>query len=128
MTLRFDDRQSIDVIPLNENRLSYIDRLGLAYCRLNNYEWDPLLGPKPWDFDTLPAYIPPKKFLFWRSRKQTRCKHFITWPAAQAILSIIGEANASRCHWMFELMRTEDEWLEWYIKTGHEQMRKNGIR
>ena len=31
--------------------LNKIDRLGLAYCRLNCWEWDNIIGPKPEGFD-----------------------------------------------------------------------------
>ena len=39
---------------INETELSSVDRLGLAYCRLNRYEWDNILGEKPANFDDLP--------------------------------------------------------------------------
>ena len=34
-----------------EKKLNYVDRLGLAYCRLNSWEWDDAVGPKPEGFD-----------------------------------------------------------------------------
>ena len=32
---------------IDENALSFTDRLGLALCRLNCGEWDDFLGPRP---------------------------------------------------------------------------------
>lgn len=73
-----------------ENSLSKVDRLGLAWCRLNRHEWDrELLGDKP-DGDSA-----------FRN-------------AMKAIESMIGEANISRCWYVFEVNKTEEEWFKWY--------------
>ena len=76
---------------IDESRLSIVDRLGLAYCRLCSHEWDALLGPEPEYKVDEAAY-----------RKM------------DAIKELIGEANTSRCWWNFNLKRTEDEWRTWY--------------
>ena len=34
-----------------EKELTQTERLGLAYCRLNCWEWDDFIGEKPKDFD-----------------------------------------------------------------------------
>lgn len=101
------------MIPVNETELNLADRLGLAYCRLNCGVWDEILGPKPEGFDALPDF--PVKRLF---RKKRPSKHDYVSPAIEAINSIIGIANASRCWWIFQLGRTEDEWLRWYVAEG----------
>lgn len=49
------------------------------------------------------------------SEKKQLCKEDYIRPAMRAIKSIIGDANVSRCWWLFELGKTEDEWLRWYI-------------
>ncbi|MBD5151288.1 MAG: hypothetical protein HDT16_02060 [Oscillibacter sp.] len=110
-----------------EASLSQIDRLGLAFCRLNCWEWDDIVGPKPEGFDDLrisdrfsvERYRHP--FLMWVLEKidpdtyqRGRYKFDYTHPAIEAITSVIGEANTSRCWWKFELRRTETEWWNWY--------------
>lgn len=77
-------------VGIDERKLSITDRLGLAYCRLNSYEWDDLLAGEP------------------ATDTSTCCRKMM------AIQEIIGEANTSRCWWKFNLGRTEDEWREWY--------------
>ena len=101
-----------DVIKVDESKLSWIDRLGVAYCRLNGYEWDDILGPKPEGFDELPVDS-PKAGVF---RKHIPCKRDFTGPACYAIKKIIGEANASRCWWVYKLGRTEEAWFRWYTR------------
>lgn len=89
-----------------------IDRLGLAYCRLNTYEWDEILGPKPDGFDNLPKWAKKK----WPFSKKKRTKSDYVRPAMRAIERIIGETNCSRCWWVYGLGRTEEEWFRWYIR------------
>lgn len=97
---------------IDESTLSQTDRLGLAWCRLNKWEWDEILGPKPKDFDHLPKTLPNGIFVH---RSQLKSKIDYTRPAKKAIESVIGEANASRCWHVYELGRTEEEWLRWYL-------------
>ena len=73
---------------IDENALSFTDRLGLAWCRLNCGEWDDFLGGKP------PQCINRKVML--------------------AIEDIIGTANVSRCWFLFALGKPEKDWLRWY--------------
>lgn len=99
---------------IDESQFSYIDRLGLAYCRLSRYEWDDIIGPKPESFDSLPDYIVSKR----RPRRVSKhlpSKSDYVAPPIKAIRSIIGEANCSRCWWLFVLGRTESEWFQWYM-------------
>ena len=99
---------------IDEATLDRIDRLGLAYCRLNRFEWDEILGPKPDGFDDLPAY-PPKRKHSTRHGSQPISKSDYVEAAIWAIRSIIGEANCSRCVWVLGLGKTEAEWLQWYL-------------
>lgn|GEM_PF-3488221 len=92
---------------IDESALDRIDRLGLAYCRLNGWEWDEIVGPKPDGFDEMPLGI-GDDYLAPGTRS------FYIHPARVGVEKIIGEANASRCHWVFNLRRTEEEWLRWY--------------
>lgn len=98
-----------------EKELNYVDRLGLAYCQLNSWEWDDAVGSKPEGFDELPRYDNRK---FKRIRKKIKTKDDYLTPAIKRIELIIGRANMSRCWWKFELEKTEEEWKEWYITMG----------
>ena len=97
----------------DESSLTRTDRLGLAYCRLNCWGWDEILGPKPEGFDEMPdtddGYANGKRTVY-----PTKAD-YIT-PAMKGIEDIIGEANTSRCWWVFELGRTEEEWFRWYTR------------
>lgn len=94
-----------------ESALNRIDRLGLAFCRLNCWEWDELLGKKPDGFDGLPDYHKRS----WPWTKENSAKDYYIRPAIKAIESIIGPANISRCWWKFALGKSEEEWFQWYI-------------
>lgn len=96
---------------IDEASLNRTDRLGLAYCRLLQFEWDEILGDKPEGFDAMPKF----RIGNIRLHKGRKYKNDYTGPALAAIQSIIGEANCSRCWWLFALHRTEEEWFQWYI-------------
>lgn len=95
---------------IDENALNRTDRLGLAFCRLNSWGWDEIVGPKPEGFDEMPDSIPGQRWA-------PGTKSFYIGPALRGIDRIIGEGNTSRCHWIFNLRRTEEEWLQWYCST-----------
>lgn len=97
---------------VDEQTLDNIDRLGLAYCRLNSWQWDEIVGEKPKDFDSLPNY---KRGGFQNIFKKQRTKHDYIKGKMEKLISVIGEENASRCWWKFEKIGTEEEWLEWYL-------------
>ena len=91
----------------------FIDRLGLAYWRLNHLEWDELLGPKPEGFDELPNFW--EKRWPWEKRKPSKEDH--TRRPMAAIRSLIGEVNISR-YWLKYEYGCEDQWLQYYL-TGN---------
>ena len=102
---------------IDESALNWVDRLGLAWCRLNTLEWDELVGPKPPCFDDLPSE--PPRGLIARIKDENWRKHRISKkdyikPAMDSIVNIIGEANVSRCWWLFAIEESEDSWLTWY--------------
>lgn len=101
------------MLDIDDSALSGVDRLGVAACRLNHWEWDDILGPKPEGFDDLPNYT-PKRTLFRRRRP---CKADYVIPAENVIESIIGSHNISRCWWKYVLGKSEEEWFRWYILT-----------
>lgn len=96
---------------IDESELSPVERLGLAWCRLNGFEWDELVGPKPEGFDELPD-IPkaiPSKYCFVR-------RHM------ESIEQTLGHEYLNLCWWRFELGKSEEEWLrfrEELKKTDH---------
>lgn len=98
---------------IKENELDRVDRLGLAFCRLNCGEWDEIIGPKPDGFDEMVEF--DKEFHDTRRRTAWPTKHDYIGPALKGIEDIIGDANTSRCWWKYELGRSEQEWLKWYV-------------
>lgn len=98
---------------IDEDALNYVDRLGLAYCRLNSWKWDPILGAKPIGFDSLPDYDRKEGRLFHRKRPSK--SDYVGGPMT-AIEQIIGPANIDRCWWKFRLKKTEAEWFSWYVR------------
>ena len=101
----------MNVVVPDISSLNDVDRLGVAACRLNCWEWDDILGPKPEGFDSLPEYTPKRHF--WERKKVS--KHDFVYPARNAIKNIIGEANISRCWWKYILGKSDEEWFRWYI-------------
>lgn len=95
-----------------EKELNFVDRLGLAFCRLNSWEWDDIVGPKPKGFDGLPKCDNRRFKIF---QKEIKTKSDYLGPAIRRIESIIGKVNTSRCWWKFELKKTEEEWNRWYV-------------
>ena len=98
------------IIVPKESELPLRFRLGLAWCRLNTYEWDDILGPKPPGFDDLPS-VSTKSFF---KKKQPSKQDYTRKPMA-AIVSVIGKATVSHCWWLFVLKKTSAEWFRWYF-------------
>lgn len=82
---------------IDEGKLSPIERIGLAYCRLNCWDWDELIGEKPDGFEQM----------------TNEEKHGYIEPQLDRIEQILGSPYTSRCWWVYELGKTEEEWLEW---------------
>ena len=95
----------------NEDRLPLHLRLGLAWCRLNMYEWDTLVGPRPPDWDNLPTIS--KKPLFG-NRKPS--KHDYVREPMQRILFMIGRHTSLLCWWVFVLKRSPTDFLQWRLE------------
>ena len=115
------------LFDVDESALSRIDRLGLAACRLNSWMWDEYVGPKPERFEQLPNYdryflerishpflMKILSRLFPEKYAKTLTKHDFINPVIRGIESEIGEANISRCYWVYGMKRTEEEWRRWY--------------
>lgn len=102
---------------IDETKLNTIDRLGLAYCRLNSYEWDDICGKKPKDFDGLPDTGYETRRGVWRlTTKRSKCDYIL--PLIALINHIIGEENTSRCWWKFVRGKTETEWFQWWMENS----------
>lgn len=82
---------------IDESKLSPVERLGLAYCRLNCWIWDELVGAKPDGFD--------------RMTLGEKCGYIE--PQLNRIEQILGKPYVDRCWWLYEMGKTEEEWLEW---------------
>lgn len=82
---------------IDESKLSPVERLGLAYCRLNCWIWDELVGDKPDGFEQM----------------TNDEKHVYVHPQLNRIEQILGSPYVSRCWWIYVMGKTEEEWLEW---------------
>lgn len=82
---------------IDESKLSPVERLGLAYCRLNCWIWDELAGDKPDGFEQM----------------TNEEKHIYIHPQLNRIEQILGSPYVNRCWWIYEMGKTEEEWLEW---------------
>ena len=70
------------------------DRLGLAWVRLNDYEWDDILGDKPTDY-------------------KSYCNGYM-----DKIENLMGDKApmlTSWYWWKYKLNRTFKEWINWYM-------------
>lgn len=86
---------------IDETTLNFEQRLGLAYCRLNSWQWDDIVGSKLNDFDNIEDLLVKNEYLH---------------EPFQRIINIIGERNCNKYWWIFVLDKTEDEWVEWYYR------------
>ena len=98
---------------VDETQLTHEERLGLAYCRLNGWEWDELFGPKPEGWDKMPEYEYP--YTLGTKRKVYPTKFDYAKPMLFAIEKILGDAKCSYYHWRFNLGKSYEEWLQWYV-------------
>ena len=96
---------------IDESKLNWKERLCLAYCRLCHGDWDTIFGEKPAGFDELPDYTPERRF-----RKHQPCKWDYLKAPLQVLKREIGEAELSRFVLITVEGKTEEEWLDWFIK------------
>lgn len=87
-SLTIDTRANL--ASVDESKLSFRDRIGLAWCRVSCHTWDPFLGPEPEGKDAM---------------------HF----ACRALFSILGSSECSRYWHKFALGRSDEEWLRWFV-------------
>lgn len=95
----------------NERRLPIHLRLGLAWCRLNMYEWDDIVGPKPPNWDNLPTTS--KEPLF--GKKKPSKSEYVKKPM-EKIKHMIGTQTTTLCWWVFVLKKPPTDFLQWYLK------------
>lgn len=84
-----------------------IDRIGLAYCRMNGFEWDPIFGEPPKDWNNL------------YTTNKNRHKDPQFQECFRYLESRLTPRQQSMYWWTIELKRSYEEWLEWYDKHGH---------
>lgn len=113
------------MIEIDETKLNNTDRWGLAYCRFNSFEWDEYFGPKPDYFDELPEYDLDESTTPYR---RFRTKYDYVQPMIEKIEQRIGRINTSRCWWIFELGKTEEEWARWYYSDSGTTLREEVAR
>ena len=104
--------------------LTDVDRLGLAYCRLNCGLWDNILGPKPDSVVLCGSDEPTAKVIYGIAASED----IKVTEMMAAIQSIIGEANTSRCWWIFILEKSENEWFRWYTVERHFPSRVTALK
>lgn len=95
---------------VDESSLNRTERLGLAYCRLNTWQWDDLFVEKPEGFDDLPNHVFHKSVF----KKQIITKGYYIDPIMEEITRTLGEANVSWFWWKFALRETKENWEKWY--------------
>lgn len=95
-----DDYAQWDSADLTEK-----ERLGLAYCRFNAWQWDDIFAPCPENFYSLPSFSNDPNTL-------TR-DMYIKRPMEQ-INEKLSTAERSMYWWKFRLKKTEAEWRQWY--------------
>lgn len=93
-------------ITADEATLTDEERLGLAYCRLLDHQWDSYIGKKPEGYDELPEF----------SNGGEPSKHWFAVPRIVGIVRLLGEAKVSWYYWKFVLGRTYDEWVRWWLE------------
>ena len=85
---------------IDESKLSRMERLGLAWCRMNSWEWDEMLGKKPEGFDGMaerPDILPNKYALICHQMAR--------------IEQMLGMPYLNLCWFRFALGKSEEEWL-----------------
>lgn len=88
-----------------QTNLTEEERLGLAYCRFNCWQWDDIFCPCPEGFYDLPRFSDKPGVL-------TR-EGFID-VQLEEIERTLTPAQQSMYWWKFEMNATEDEWRQWY--------------
>lgn len=85
------------------------DMLGLAWVKLNNWEWDDILSQKPQNFDSM------KKFS--NNDSDENYKRYYIVKEMSKIKEIFRERYeelTSWYWWKYELNRSHEEWMKWY--------------
>nr|DAH64685.1 MAG TPA: hypothetical protein [Caudoviricetes sp.] len=77
-------------------QMSPMERLGLAFCRLENLCWDEAAGEKPQGFDDAKDSV----------------KRSLVQEPMRKIKAMLGEPYINRCRWVFDQLRSEQSWLE----------------
>lgn len=81
-----------------------MERLGLAYCRLEGLHWDEYVGPKPKGWD--------------EAREDV--KFFIVQDHLRRIESLLGKVYIDRCRWVYDRKLSEESWIkfrQWMCET-----------
>lgn len=101
----FDKELQDEFAKIEQTNLTAEERLGLAYCRFNCWQWDDIFCPCPEGFYDLPRFSDKPGVL-------TR-EGFID-VQLEEIERTLTPAQQSMYWWKFKLNATEDEWRQWY--------------
>lgn len=112
----WDEFQIAEYAAYEKPDMSETDRLGLAYCRLNSWLWDDIVGECPKDFYSLPRYASCEK-----SRRV-----YIEQPFKE-LREKLGAENCSKYWWIYKLGEPEDAWREWYFYEREKQTRRSKV-
>lgn len=111
---KWDEALTAQYAAYEKPDMSEKERLGLAFCRLNSWLWDDMVGECPKDFYSLPHHSEDGK-----SRSD-----YITVPLEE-IEAKLGEEDSSKYWWLYGLGMTEIEWYEWYFGERLEEERRS---
>lgn len=112
----WDGLRKAKFLAYEKPEMSYTDRLGLAFCRFNNWLWDDIVGECPKVFYNLPHCSENG-----RSRDE-----YIKIPLSE-ITAKLGEENCSKYWWLYSMGKTENEWREWYFGERLKEARRDEV-
>lgn len=101
--------------PFVEEDLTHEERLALAWSRLNAWEWDEYIGPKPDGFDDLPESFP----LSFLSVREPLSKSYYIHPVMAVIKETIGEYAVMKFRHDYYWPETTEEFDQWYFSIDH---------
>ena len=85
-----------ELVEKRRSKLPPMERLGLAFCRLENLCWDEAAGEKPKEFDEANDSV----------------KRALVREPMRRIKAMLGAPYINRCRWVFDQHRSEESWLE----------------
>lgn len=110
-------------MEVDEEKLDRTERLVLAWHRLNGYQWDAYVGPKPDGFDSLPDYLTPRPLTGHRPL----CKSYYVRPVMTAIEETIGAFPLSKFYCDHLSKDTTEDFIQWYFSVERLMVARNEL-